>query len=435
MAYLSVWMNGEFVGTWIVDRGAHTFRYDETWMRSEHRRSLSLSIPISGALENKGDVVKNFFDNLLPDNDRIRSRLGRRFNVDPKSAFDLLQAIGRDCVGAIQLLPSDLGPEQWNQIKCEPQSEKQLAELLRAVPSEIGGDDDDDLFRISIAGAQEKTALTKWNNEWCRPHGATPTTHIFKLPLGIIGGRRYDASDSVHNEWLCAHIMEAFGFPVAATSIEKFEDQTVLCVERFDRVLSEDASWIQRLPQEDFCQALGLPPEKKYERDGGPGMHKCLQLLGGSSEPADRTLFILTQFAFALLAATDGHAKNFSIFLNRADTYEMTPLYDILSMWPYIGDAPNKLSWHKAGLAMAVRSKNAHYLLNAIQSRHWHQLAMKNGGPEVWSQMIELAEKVEEVLQSVQQKLSPDFPKHTWESIAAGMQSEAKRFLRGGASL
>jgi serine/threonine-protein kinase HipA len=414
----------------MVDRGAHTFRYEQSWLESEHRRSLSLSIPISGSLESKGDAVKNFFDNLLPDNDRIRARLGRRFNVDASSTFDLLQAIGRDCVGAIQLLPDSATPDGWDRIECDPMSEEQLADLLRTVPSEgMFNLPDDDLFRISIAGAQEKTALTRWNNQWCRPHGSTPTTHIFKLPLGIVGGMRFDASDSVQNEWLCAQIIRELGLPVANTSIEKFGDQTVLCVERFDREWSQDKTWIQRLPQEDFCQALGFPPDKKYERDGGPGMLKCLQLLAGSSDQTDKTLFILTQFAFGLLAATDGHAKNFSIFLDRDDKYGMTPLYDILSMWPYIGEAPNKLSWRKAGLAMAVRSKNAHYHLYDIQTRHWHKLAMRNGGQDMWNMMVELAARVDSALKAVESLLPHDFPQSTWTAISAGMRREATRHL------
>lgn len=436
MQSLNTWMNGVLVGQWTVDRGAHTFRYEESWLESEHRRSLSLSMPISGSLEIKGDVVKNFFENLLPDNEKIRARLGRRFNVKSTSTFDLLQAIGRDCVGAIQLLPEDTTPEGWNRIECEPLSEDQLAEIMRAVPSEGGFNlSDDELFRISIAGAQEKTALTRWNGQWCRPHGATPTTHIFKLPLGIVGGLRFDASDSVQNEWLCAKIMNEFGLPVAETSIENFGDQTVLCVQRFDREWAEDQTWIQRIPQEDFCQALGYPPDKKYERDGGPGMAKCLQLLSGSGVQTDRALFMLTQFAFGLLAATDGHAKNFSIFLERGDMYGMTPLYDILSMWPYIGEEPNKLSWRRAGLAMAVRSKNAHYHFYEILPRHWHQLAMKNGGPDMWNMMVGLAASVEDVLKIVESLLPAGFPQQTWEAVSTGTRREAQRFLIGSATL
>jgi serine/threonine-protein kinase HipA len=191
----------------------------------------------------------------------------------------------------------------------------------------------------------------------------------------------------------------------------------------------DNNTWLARLPQEDFCQALGIPPDKKYEQHGGPGMAQCLQLLQGSTNKNDTLFFLLTQFAFFLLAAPDGHAKNFSIFLQRGDTYEMTPLYDILSAWPYLGRGTNQLNRHKAGLAMAMRSKNAHYILKDIRTRHWHQLAMKNGGAEVWEAMLQLAENVDEALSTVESRLPNDFPIHTWTTISAGMRGEAKRFL------
>src|SRR5205085_3756816 len=141
------------------------------------------------------------------------------------------------------------------------------------------------------------------------------------------------------------------------TDMATFADQIVLVVERFDREWMGGGRWIARLPQEDFCQALGVPPSAKYETDGGPGMAKCLQLLGGSADAeVDTVAFQLSQLAFWLLSGTDGHAKNYSIFLRARDSYVMTPLYDILSMWPYFGEAANRFKRKKAGLAMALRS-------------------------------------------------------------------------------
>ncbi|HYD63625.1 MAG TPA: type II toxin-antitoxin system HipA family toxin [Noviherbaspirillum sp.] len=431
MQALNAWMNGELVGTWRVDRHSHTFSYAPSWLESTHRRSLSLSLPISSSLEIKGEVVKHYFDNLLPDNERIRERLGRRFKLKSKETFDLLEAIGRDCVGAVQLLPENETPDGWDRIECEALTEEEIVGILHAVPSEDTWElDDDDLFRISIAGAQEKTALMRYHNKWCRPHGATPTTHILKLPLGLIGGmKRVDAWDSVQNEWLCARIISALKLPVAPTSIAGFGDQTVLVVERFDREWMDNGTWIARLPQEDLCQALGVPPDRKYEQHGGPGMQDCLQLMAGSRDKGDRAFFLLTQLAFFLLAAPDGHAKNFSIHLQRGDEYEMTPLYDVLSMWPYFGDGNNQFKQRKAGLAMAIRSRNAHYHFHTIQARHWKQLAMKNGGQAVWEDMVALVESVDEALAEVEGELPKDFPAKTWEAISTGMRGEAKRFL------
>ena len=435
-AALNAWMNGELVGTWSVDRSTHAFTYAERWLRSPKLRSLSLSLPITASREIRGDVVAHYFDNLLPDNDRIRERLSRRFGTGDTDAFSLLEAIGRDCVGAVQLLPLDTEPVGWNRIDCTPLSNAQIAGLLRTVPVDVGPGaplPDDDLFRISIAGAQEKTAFTRHQGRWCRPNGATPTTHIFKLPLGVVGGsRRVDLSDSVQNEWVCAQIVAALGLPVAPTTMARFGDEDVLIVERFDRAWMDGKTWIARLPQEDFCQALGVPPRRKYEVDGGPGMAKCLQLLAGSADPQQDTLaFQLTQLAFWLMAATDGHAKNHSIFLQPGDRYVMTPLYDMLSMWPYFGVGPNRFNRRQAGLAMALRAKNAHYKLETIQPRHWHQLAMKHGGPAVWQAMQALAEQVGPALAAVEAKLPAGFPARTWEAISIGMRTEAQRFIEG----
>jgi serine/threonine-protein kinase HipA len=435
---LNAWMNGELVGAWTVDRASHSFLYDASWLKSPKVRSLSLSLPITASREVRGDAVANYFDNLLPDNDAILERLSRRFRTKSTDAFSLLEAIGRDCVGAVQLLPEESAPDGWNRVDCEPLSEAKVVDILHAVPTAPGpglegNRADDDLFRISIAGAQEKTAFVKVNGRWCRPRGATPTTHIFKLPLGLVGGsRRVDLSDSVQNEWVCAQIVSELGLPVAPTTMATFGDQTVLVVERFDREWMDGGSWIARLPQEDLCQALGVPPKLKYEHDGGPGMAKCLQVLSGSADPKQDTLaFQLTQLAFWLMAATDGHAKNYSIFLQPGGSYVMTPLYDILSMWPYFGKGPNQFNRKRAGLAMAMRSKNAHYAFDTIHTRHWHQLAMKNGGRVVWDAMLGLIEQVGPALAAVERRLPKGFHGRSWEAISKGMKGEANRFRAG----
>ena len=132
-----------------------------------------------------------------------------------------------------------------------------------------------------------------------------------------------------------------------------------------------------------------------------------------------------------LLAAPDGHGKNYSLFLGQGDSYGMTPLYDILSIWPYVGNAPSQFRWRKAGLAVAMRPKNAHYAFHSIQTRHWHALAISNGGPDVRDAMLGLVERVEPTLGKVEGGLPPDFPARTWEAIAAGVRSQARLFSMG----
>ncbi len=438
---LAIWMNGELVGTWSVDRGSHRLTYDKTWLDSPRRRSLSLSLPITSALEIRGPVVANYFDNLLPDNEKMRERIARRYKTKSVEVFELLQAVGRDCVGAVQLLPEGALPQGWDEINSEPLSEHQVADVLRAAPSDavLGQAQDDDVLRISLAGAQEKTALLFTNKRWHRPLGATPTTHILKLPLGLVGGsRRVDLADSIENEWLCAQVLYNLHLPVATTEVWRFEDQKALVITRFDRlrqVGEHGQEWIARLPQEDFCQALGCPPSKKYEKDGGPGIAEGMRLLAGSADDGDRQSFALTQLAFWLMGATDGHAKNYSIFLERGDTYISTPLYDVLSIFPYVGDGANQFRWRKVGPAMALRSKNVHWHFYDTRPRHWHALAMKYGGPVVWEAMVRLVQSVEPALEQIERTLPEDFPPRTWETISQGMRSQAARFLGGVAGL
>ena len=437
---LNVWMNGELVGVWSRTRtGGHRLTYEETWLHSLRRRSLSLSLPIGPSREISGASVSSYFENLLPENDNIRRRLSARFRTRGTEAFELLTAIGRDCVGAVQLLPPEMTPEGFDRIDGVPLNDAEVERLLRNVTAEPlpGTNEDLDEFRISIAGAQEKTALLCQHGKWFRPRGATPTTHILKLPLGVVGGGlQLDMSESVENEWLCAEILRALGFSVAKTEMALFGTQKVLVVERFDRQWM-DERWIARLPQEDFCQALAIPPDRKYESDGGPGIEDALKLLSGSASPnADREQFLLVQLAFWLLAATDGHAKNFSVFLNAGDSYRLTPLYDVLSAWPVIGRGANSLSPQKARLAMGLRTKNMHYRLREIRARHYRELAEKSGVPTVWDKMQALIENVPPSLAAVEKHLATDFPRILWERISNGMLSQADAFkneILGGA--
>jgi serine/threonine-protein kinase HipA len=436
---LWVWMNGERVGTWQRTRtGGHRFIYEASWLASDRVRPLSLSLPLTPDRTVSGPVVANFFDNLLPDDQRIRRRVSARFKVGSTDVFELLQAIGRDCVGAVQLLPPDQPPAGFDRVDYEPMDEQAVCRHLRGITAEpgLGADQAPDDLRISIAGAQEKTALLRVDGQWCRPVGATPTTHILKLPLGLVGGRRLDLTHSVYNEWLCARLLREMGLPIATTDIVTFGDDTVLAVERFDRqwVAGPEtaASWIARLPQEDFCQVMGKAPHEKYEAQGGPGMAQCLQVLRASrAAPADIRHFLCAQLAFWLLAAADGHAKNFSVFLLPGGGYRMTPLYDVISLWPVIGQGPNLVAWQEAKLAMAVCSKNVHYGLARIQTRHWQQLAQRSGAEGAWEAMQALVARAEPAIISVQNQLPADFPERTAQTIFEGLRSQIRAWETG----
>ena len=427
---LAVWMNGERVGLWSAPPGRpQVFRYDEAWLESGSRRVLSLSLPFTVGNEPlRGAAVANFFENLLPDNEQIRRRIQSRFLTDSGSAFDLLSAIGRDCVGAIQLLPTDQPHPEVKKIQAKRLDAAGVARAIRSTLSNGGGlplaDSED--FRFSIAGAQEKTALLYHNDAWCLPLGATPTTHILKLPLGLVGGMAADMRDSVENEWLCHQILKAYGLPIAECEMARFEEHRVLVVKRFDRAPA--SGWIARLPQEDFCQALGRPPALKYEAESGPGMGDILRVLAGSSHAEeDRRNFLRAQLLFWMLAATDGHAKNFSLFHERGGTYRLTPFYDVLSAWPIIGKGPNLIPWPKAKLAMAVRSKNAHWKLADIQRRHWDHLGQANGIADKGAWIDDIIERTPAVIEQVQGAIPLGFPGAVADAVFAGIREQIKR--------
>jgi serine/threonine-protein kinase HipA len=383
----------------------------------------------AGPLE--GDKVRNFFDNLLPDSESIRLRIQTRHGLQRADTFSLLQAIGRDCVGAVQLLSLGMVPVGFDEVACAPLSGKDIEEHLNGLGSQLGAANADEEidFRLSIAGAQEKTALLKHQGRWCRPLGATPTTHILKPPIGITPGRNLDLRLSVENEWLCNQIVHALNLPAAECTMANFGAKRVLVVERFDRQMTS-AGWIARLPQEDLCQARGVAGSAKYERDGGPGMAECLTVLQSSVDyPQDARTFLCAQLLFWFLAAIDGHAKNFSLFLLPGGRYRLTPLYDVLSAWPVIDAGPYGIPYKKATMAMAVRATSAHYKLSEIQPRHWEQLAKTSGVSGAWEAMLNIADRLEPALVKVEKHLPQDFPADLAQKIFAGTRRHLRKFL------
>jgi len=182
-------------------------------------------------------------------------------------------------------------------------------------PGSLGPESDE--LRLSVAGAQEKTAFLWHNNQWCLPLGSTPTTHLFKLPMGVIGEGQIDFSSSVENEWLCSKLLKAYGLPVASTEMARFNGER--------RLHSSGTYWL-RLPTEDFCQATSTPAANRYENRGGPDMQSIAVLLAQSSERNDLTNFFKAQVLFWMLRAIDGHAKTFSLFLKPGGRFQLTPL-------------------------------------------------------------------------------------------------------------
>ena len=427
---LAVWMNGEHVGEWrLLAGGSHEFVYAESWLSSPTARPISLSLPLRPSREPYRAGVQTFFANLLPDNQQILERIQRRFHTGSTTAFDLLREIGRDCVGALQLLPMEEGVPDVRHVTGEPLTTDNIAQLLAgSLGSPFGQQEAEaDAFRISLAGAQEKTALLWHAGTWHRPTGATPTTHILKLPIGI-SPQGIDLSTSVENEWLCAQIVKAYGIPVAPCRMETFGDYKALVVERFDRRLAADGTWWLRLPQEDFCQATATPPALKYENDGGPGIRTIMDLLLGSQRSMeDRRDFMRTQLVFWLLAAIDGHAKNFSIFLLPGGAYQLTPRYDILSAFPMMGKGRGKLAIQRVKMAMAMDGKNRHYVWDDIRNRHWIETAKGCGISGMSETLVDVVERTPAVIETVRTMIPVGFPAPIADAILDGLQASAER--------
>lgn len=425
---LDVFLNGRLVGRLTKDPGGSVdFTYDETWLGWENALPVSISLPLRED-RYSGRAVTAVFDNLLPDNDDIRNRLAARVRAEGSDAYSLLSAIGRDCVGALQFLPEGTAPGPAGQVEGRALSDEEIAAILGDLNRTPLGVADDGEFRISIAGAQEKTALLFWQDKWNAPHGSTATTHILKPQIGMRGD--IDLSQSVENEHLCMKLTTALGLPTGRTDIADFGGRRVLVVERFDRLWTADRRLL-RLPQEDCCQALSVPPTAKYQAQGGPGIGAILDLLRGSDDPeADRRNFMKAQIVFWLMGAIDGHAKNFSIFLSPGGRFRMTPLYDVMSAQPAV-DA-GQIRHNKMKLALAVGDNN-HYVVDTILPRHFIQTGEASGIPAATTQDIlrELQARVPAALEAARQELPAGFPDAIVNSIFNGMLHRLRRVEEG----
>lgn len=420
-APLNVLINGHLVGRLEkAPNGAISFQYAASWLEWEHRFAVSLSLPLVPA-PYRGGEVSAVFDNLLPDRDAVRRRVAERMGAQGTDSYSLLEAIGRDCVGAMQFLPDgeDAGEPY---VKGEPVTDQDIEAMLADLAKAPLGVDREHEFRISVAGAQDKTALLRKDGQWFRPIGTTPTTHILKPQLGQIptSDGMIDMTDSVDNEHYCLKLMQAFGLTVAQTDIVSFGARRVLVVERFDR------SWrntrqIIRLPQEDGCQALGFPPTLKYQSDGGPRMADILSLLKGADEAqVDQIAFFKSQILFWLIGATDGHAKNFSIFLKPGGRYSLTPFYDVVSAQPAVDKgqiAPNKFR-----IAMSA-GKNRHYRMAEVMGRHFVQSgkAAGMGTPAMRDAITEILDRAAQTPDQAHGQMPDDFAHAIHESVAAAI--------------
>ena len=356
---LEVWLLGQSVGQLIQADGRLSFSYSPRWLQSPSAQPLSRSLPLRPeSFDDK--ATRPFFAGLLPEGDK-RKLVAMALQVSPQNDYALLNGIGGECAGAVTLLepgqqPTGLPSEQYVRWLDDGELIAILDELPRR-PMLAGKDG----LRLSLAGAQDKLPVVFVNGHIGLPKQNTPSSHILKPAISAVEG-------SVYNEGFCMALAMRLKLSVASTSIRRVADRVYLLVERYDRLRQPDGS-LQRLHQEDFCQALGVAPEYKYQNEGGPDLTQCFDLIRKATRPsAPQVLRLLDYVIFnALIGNHDAHAKNFSLIYTRRGTV-LAPLYDTLSTAVY-ANLTDKM-------AMKIGSK---YKFTEVQKQHWEQFAQAAG--------------------------------------------------------
>ena len=352
---LEVWLLNQRAGTlWLKD-GELQFQYSALWLEQPQAIALSQSLPLQA--EPFGDrACRPFFAGLLPEG-QLRQRIAQQCQISRSNDFGLLVVIGGDCAGAVSLVVGDqvAAPDAVEWLE-----QDQLIALLDDLPQRPMLAQRDGL-RLSLAGAQDKLPVVFDGARIGLPLGSTASTHILKPAIAAVEG-------SVINEAFCMALGQAMGLQVADTEILAAGDRQVLLVGRYDRRRGEGERWL-RLHQEDFCHALGIQPELKYQNEGGPDLNACFGLLRRATRPsAPQVIRLLDAVAFnALIGNHDAHAKNFSLLYTER-TPTLAPLYDLLctAVYPTL----------TAKMAMKLGSK---YRFSEVQSRHWEKFAEAAG--------------------------------------------------------
>lgn len=366
---MNVFINDTLAGELsFVPNGVPRLQYEVDWIRSPDAVPLSLSLPIREQAHT-GDPLQAYLENLLPQDLNIRKRLAALTAADGHDPVSLLAKLGRDCAGSVQFLAHEEHARD-EPFRSESLPERELAEMLDCLDSYPLGIKKEADFRIALAGEQRKTALLREGGSWFKPSELTCTTHILKPQIGQLPNG-IDLTDSVDNEFVCLGLLAALGIPTANADVIEVGTIRALAVERFDRG-RDPTGRLYRLPQEDICQALAIPSSRKYQSDGGPGVREIIELLKRSDEPNDVATFLRTIIIFWLIGATDGHAKNFSIFLLPDGRFRLAPIYDVLSAQPSLDR--RQISKRQFRLAMSVGANN-HYRVDEIMPRHFLQLA------------------------------------------------------------
>lgn len=365
---------------------------------------LSLSMPLN-RVEHTHRAVEPFLEGLLPDRDDVREVMGREFGVSGRNPLSLLRHIGLDCAGAVQFCDPEDTPAVLNREgELHPVSETEIGVRLATITEGAVRSWVAPAERWSLAGAQPKFALHRTSNGWAEARGATPTTHIIKPGIPTL-------FDKALNEHICMTAAAKLDLSVARSEYTEFDGHPAIVVERYDRQVNTQGK-VVRIHQEDFCQALAVPPSRKYEVDGGPGSTKILAVLRGNARPVDRFRFFAYQAYNYLIGGSDAHAKNLSLLLV-GNTVRLAPMYDVSSGYPYVGVA-RELPIAVAGERRFGRIKDANWARLATQAElepdevigFVHQLA--GNVPDALRDAIRVAEQNGVNVSGLADRMLPD---------------------------
>jgi serine/threonine-protein kinase HipA len=405
---LDVYLGRQLVGQLIQDEnGQMAFSYGESWLKHAGAIPLSHSLPLRNGRFNRNEC-RGFFAGVLPDESK-HELIAKNLGISAGNDFAMLEQIGGECAGAVTFMPAGQTLPERND-RYRPLPDGELAEILRRLPRRplLAGEDG---IRLSLAGAQDKIAVHVVDDQISIPLGGAPSTHILKPAIEHFAG-------IVFNEAFCMKLADAIGLPTAKAEVGRVEDIDYLLIQRYDRFARRDApagpDYLEREHQEDFCQALGISPDHKYQNEGGPSLKQCFALLRElSSTPVIDLQRLLDAVIFNFLAGNhDAHGKNFSLLYGRET--RLAPLYDVLCT-TYYPELAKKMAMKIGG----------EYASDKVLPKHFAQLADEAGfaKPMVINRVQQLAE-------TIRSKSADPLSEHaTARAVAALIQSRCAKAL------
>ena len=348
-----------------------TFEYATSWLQAARlgeAHALSVKLPLTSA-EHDPSTVEAFIAGLLPDSIVHRRILAAELDIsDDPSDFAFLSHLGRDCAGAITIIPDGQTLHSDREPSFQVLSESELAEYIRTLPQRPLLVDEEDGVLLSLAGVNDKAAVVVVNKQVALPHYGFPTSHILKPDISAL-------PESIRVEHFCLLLAKECGQSVPHSKIVKAGDQVFMQMARYDRMLvkKDGKDSLARLHQEDFCQALGYGPEKKYERKGGPGWKECFALMGKTENPVEATNALLGRAIFQYLSGNpDAHAKNYSLLYRRDGSTRLSPFYDLNNAAAFKANFKSV----KPLMAMAIGGE---FNRDNVTPEHWTALAEECG--------------------------------------------------------